>query len=111
MACTALWGALANPHTALKSIRVFLSQCFFLATNIPMARTTVSLLLLSLFPVQAQAYLDPGTGSIILQGVIAGIAVAWFTIKTYWYKLAALFGKKAPESLLEDDADDNTDAT
>ena len=58
----------------------------------------------------AWAYLDPGTGSIILQGVIAGIAVAWFTIKTYWYKLAALFGKKAPESLLEDDADNDTDA-
>ena len=60
---------------------------------------------------EAQAYLDPGTGSIILQGLIAGIAVAWFTIKTYWYKLATLFGKKAPESLLEDDADSDTDAT
>ena len=59
----------------------------------------------------ARAYLDPGTGSMILQGLIAGIAVAWFTIKTYWYKLAALFGKKAPESLLEDDADNDTDVT
>ena len=59
----------------------------------------------------AHAYLDPGTGSMILQGLIAGIAVAWFTIKTYWYKLAALFGKKAPESLLEDDADNDPDAT
>ena len=75
-----------------------------------MARAAFSLLLISLFPVHAQAYLDPGTGSIILQGIIAGIAVAWFTIKTYWYKLAALFGKKAPESLLEDDADSDTDA-
>ena len=82
----------------------------FLVTNIPMARVALSLLLLSLFPAQAQAYLDPGTGSIILQGIIAGIAVAWFTIKTYWYKLAALFGKKAPENLLEDDADNDTDA-
>ena len=76
-----------------------------------MARVALSLLLLSLFPAQAQAYLDPGTGSIILQGIIAGFAVAWFTIKIYWHKLAALFGKKAPESLLEDDADNDPDAT
>ena len=76
-----------------------------------MARVALSLLLLSLFSAQVQAYLDPGTGSIILQGIIAGVAVAWFTIKTYWYKLAALFGKKAPDNLLEDDADNNTDTT
>ena len=76
-----------------------------------MATKALTLILLSLLPVTAQAYLDPGTGSIILQGLIAGIAVAWFTIKTYWYKLAALFGKKAPESLLEDDADHDPDAT
>ena len=69
------------------------------------------LLLLGLLPMQAHAYLDPGTGSIILQGLIAGIAVAWFTIKAYWYKLSSLFGKKAPESLLESDADNDTDAT
>ena len=62
-------------------------------------------------PTPAWAYFDPGTGSIILQGIIAGIAVVWFTIKTYWYKLAALFGKKAPASLLEDDADSDNDAT
>ena len=103
-----------KPRTACKQIRLFLSHfCHnaFFSKNIPMARVALSLLLLSLFPAQAQAYLDPGTGSIILQGIIAGIAVAWFTIKTYWYKLSALFGKKAPESLLEDDADSDTDAT
>ena len=56
---------------------------------------------------EAFAYLDPGTGSMILQGVIAGVALAWFTIKIYWYKLTSLFGKKPPESLLDDDV--NTD--
>lgn len=76
-----------------------------------MAREVFLLLSACLFPAHAQAYLDPGTGSIILQGIIAGTAVAWFTIKTYWYKLASLFGKKAPENLLEDRADNNTDAT
>ena len=52
---------------------------------------------------RAFAYLDPGTGSMILQGVIAGVALAWFTIKVYWYKITSLFGKKPPESLLDDD--------
>lgn len=58
----------------------------------------------------AFAYLDPGTGSMILQGIIAGVAIGWFTIKTYWYKLAALFGKKPPSNLLEDETEsDSTD--
>jgi hypothetical protein len=56
-----------------------------------------------LFSVDAFAYLDPGTGSMILQGIIAGVAIGWLTIKTYWYKLASLFGKKPASSLLEDD--------
>lgn len=58
----------------------------------------------------ASAYLDPGTGSMILQGLIAGIAVAGFTIKTYWYKLRSMFGKEQPSSLLEEEgniSDDN----
>lgn len=54
----------------------------------------------------AYAYLDPGTGSIILQGLIAGIAVAGVTIKAYWYKLLSLFGKGRPGTVLEEEEDD-----
>ena len=48
-----------------------------------------SILLLSrgFFVSDAYAYLDPGTGSVILQaliGVIAGVLIA---LKIYWYKL------------------------
>ena len=60
-------------------------------------------------PQPAFAYLDPGTGSMILQGLIAGIAVAGFTIKTYWYKLRSLFGKQEPGSLLEEESLDPTE--
>ena len=35
----------------------------------------------------AAAYLDPGTGSIILQAVIGAVAGALIVIKLYWYKL------------------------
>ncbi len=40
----------------------------------------------------AYAYLDPGTGSIILQALIATVASSLFVIKMYWYKLKAMFG-------------------
>ena len=42
----------------------------------------------------AHAYLDPGTGSIILQGLIAAIAAGAVFIKIYWYKLLTLLGIK-----------------
>ncbi len=39
------------------------------------------------FAVPAYAYLDPGSGSIILQGILAAIAGILATIKLYWRKL------------------------
>tara|TARA_B100001142_G_C13793701_1_gene445896 strand:- start:267 stop:497 length:231 start_codon:yes stop_codon:yes gene_type:complete len=42
----------------------------------------------------AHAYLDPGTGSIILQGLIAALAAGAVFVKIYWYKLLALLGIK-----------------
>jgi|SaaInlStandDraft_2_1057019.scaffolds.fasta_scaffold340537_2 uncharacterized membrane protein len=41
----------------------------------------------------AYAYLDPGTGSLILQGLIAGVAVMSLTVKIYWYKFLSFFKK------------------
>ena len=63
---------------------------------------------LIVFSPQTFAYLDPGTGSMILQGLIAGIAVAGFTIKTYWYRILSFFGKSKPTSLLEEEEDTRT---
>jgi hypothetical protein len=45
---------------------------------------------------EAHAYLDPGTGSIIVQGVIGGIAAALVVVKLYWQKLKGLFGLRGP---------------
>ena len=41
----------------------------------------------------AYAYLDPGTGSMILQGLIGGIAGGMFAIRLYWGKLKNRFGR------------------
>jgi hypothetical protein len=40
------------------------------------------------------AYLDPGTGSLILQVIIGGILGVGVVLKTYWSKIRRLFGKK-----------------
>lgn len=62
-----------------------------------MNRVRVALLAASallLFSTQdAYAYLDPGTGSMILQGLIGGIAGGMFAIRLYWGKLKSRFGR------------------
>jgi uncharacterized membrane protein required for colicin V production len=50
----------------------------------------VALAYLGLGAASAHAYLDPGTGSIILQAVIGTVTGALIVIKLYWYKLKAL---------------------
>ena len=39
------------------------------------------------------AYIDPGTGSMVLQAAIAGIAAAALAIKTYWHRIKLFFSK------------------
>lgn len=40
----------------------------------------------------AYAYLDPGTGSALLQGVLATVAAIAVTAKLYWHRLLRFFG-------------------
>jgi len=42
------------------------------------------------FPPRAHAYLDPGSGSYVLQLVIAALLGAALTIKLYWKRIKAL---------------------
>ncbi len=48
------------------------------------------------------AYLDPGSGSIILQLVLAGLLGAGVLVKVFWRKIKALFGRAEPKK--EDDS-------
>lgn len=50
-------------------------------------------------PKAAYAYLDPGTGSILLQIIIGGVAGVGVVAKLYWHRLRGLFGlnKKVPQ--------------
>ena len=52
-----------------------------------------SLIMLLFLPMEAFAYLDPATGSVIIQAVIAAIAAVGYAIKIYWYKILDLFSR------------------
>ena len=41
------------------------------------------------------AYLDPGSGSLILQVIIGAVAAFFFTIKAYWLKIKLFFTRKS----------------
>jgi len=58
-----------------------------------MAHQILLVIILLLYPSNAYAYLDPGIGSLMLQGIIAGIAVITTTIGFYWKKIKSFFAK------------------
>ena len=49
--------------------------------------------ILIIFPTKAFAYLDPGTGSIILQAILGFIAATIASISIYWAKFKSLISK------------------
>lgn len=55
-----------------------------------------TLLLLASLSLPARAYLDPGTGSAILQGVLGALAAIAVVAKLYWHRLLVLLGVRKP---------------
>lgn len=72
----------------MKSIPISLHLNCFCIKIILMKRDILILIVFTflIMPVYALAYLDPGTGSFIVQVAIAAIAGLLFTTKTYWNK-------------------------
>jgi hypothetical protein len=59
---------------------------------------SVGVLLWMAAALPAHAYLDPGTGSMILQAVIATVAMSVAAISVYWQKFKSFFaGEKKAE--------------
>jgi hypothetical protein len=46
---------------------------------------------------QLLAYLDPGSGSMIIQILVGGIAAVGVTLKLYWRRITRLFARKNVE--------------
>ncbi|TDJ45136.1 MAG: hypothetical protein E2O52_07160 [Gammaproteobacteria bacterium] len=58
------------------------------------ALTLVAISALGVAP-PAWAYLDPGTGSMIISAVVGLVATVGLAVKTYWYKIKAFLRKDA----------------
>jgi hypothetical protein len=43
-------------------------------------------------------YIDPGSGSYLVQAIIAGVLGALFYFKSLWFKIRSLFGKGKKEA-------------
>jgi len=48
----------------------------------------------TLLPSPALAYIDPGTGSIIISFLVGILSATFFYIKSFWRKIKNIFSKK-----------------
>tara|TARA_B110000902_G_scaffold240354_1_gene289778 strand:- start:3672 stop:3917 length:246 start_codon:yes stop_codon:yes gene_type:complete len=71
--------------------------------NYPMNSKKQLLLLLFILATSSPiyAYLDPGSGSFIIQMIIAGVLGGFYALKLYWQRLVGFF--KGPNGVDEDD--------
>ena len=60
-----------------------------------------------MFPRKTYAYLDPGTGSYILQLIIAGLFGVAFAVKIYWRNVKAFFSNLFSKGQKGREEDDN----
>jgi|TARA_B110000093_G_C12552374_1_gene238419 uncharacterized membrane protein len=58
-----------------------------------MINKTILFLSFFLFTSSAHAYLDPGTGSIILQAIVGAFAAFFSTLYIFWEKVKIFFSK------------------
>ena len=60
-----------------------------------MAKPFIGLVLLILLALtgEAHAYLDPGTGSMLLQAAVGSVAAGLVVIRLYWHRLKGFFAR------------------
>lgn len=75
---------------------------------VPNRRVCQALIVLAIalviLPANAWAYIDPGTGSFVIQGIIAAIVGAGLFIKLFWRRIVARVTGKPMDDDLDDDA-------
>jgi hypothetical protein len=57
-------------------------------------RAAMTAVFVCIFTHSAYAYLDPGTGSMILQVLLGGVAGLALVGRLYWHKLLVFFGAR-----------------
>ena len=54
--------------------------------------------ILAAIPLPALAYLDPGTGSMLVQSLLAAIAAGLVFGRTLWHRVKSFFTREPPKS-------------
>lgn len=74
-----------------------------------MNKITFILAALLLFPFSANAYLDAGSGSLLIQGILGAVALVGIVFKAYWYRIIRFFGihKTEDKEIYDRDNDEN----
>ncbi len=65
-------------------------------------------LVLCTWAIPAHAYLDPGTGSMLIQGIIGAVAAVGVTLKLYWHKIKLMISGRKAESETTNKSQDST---
>lgn len=58
--------------------------------------TLIAVVVFAALSTPAYAYIDPGSGSMIVQGVLAAIAAIALTAKLWWHRLLVLLRIRKP---------------
>ena len=83
-----------------------LSPIARIARIVGAASLTLSMAVVALSPTVAYGYLDPGTGSALIQGLIAAIAAIGLTLKVYWHRVLGFLGLRRDTKVEEKPADE-----
>lgn len=57
------------------------------------------------FTASAHAYLDPGSGSMLLQVILGGIAAVGVALKLGWHKIVIFFGRGKSKAAASEEPD------
>ena len=52
----------------------------------------------TIWPAEAFAYLDPGTGSLVVQSVIAALAAVGYAVRLHWSRIRMWFHRPGGET-------------
>ena len=75
-----------------------------------LSAAAAAVLLALLFPADAYAYLDPGSGSLIFQTIVATLAGVAYGVRLYWSRIRGWFGGSPAQTHAEGvDTDGSSD--
>ena len=67
---------------------------------------SLSIMYLPFILMHGHNYLDPGTGSLLIQLAIGALAGGWYVMKNYWTRIKYFFNKRFGSSKKDENSED-----